>query len=47
MTVPDSPPPLTEPAEEPLPLTLRFVFVIGAIITVGWFVMLWLLKERW
>ncbi len=36
-----------EPPDEPLPLTLRFVFVLGALILVGWFLMFFLLQERW
>lgn len=34
-------------AEEPLPLTLSFVLVLGASITVGWFAMFALLQSRW
>ena len=34
-------------AEEPLPLTLRFVLFLGAAITIGWFAMFALLQSRW
>lgn len=33
--------------DEPLPLTLRFVFVLGGLILVGWFLMFVLLQSRW
>ncbi len=36
-----------EVSDEPLPLTLRFVFVLGGLIVVGWFLMFFLLQERW
>jgi len=36
-----------EESDEPLPLTLRFVFVLGGLIVVGWFLMFFLLQERW
>ncbi len=39
--------PSTEPPDEPLPLTLRFVFALGAFILIGWFSMFLLLQERW
>ena len=35
------------PADEPLPGTLRFVFVMGAGFAVLWFLMFLLLKARW
>jgi hypothetical protein len=35
------------PDEEPLPLTLRFVFGLGTFILVGWFLMFLLLQARW
>lgn len=35
------------PEEEPLPLTLRFVFALGGAIVVGWFLMFALLQVRW
>jgi hypothetical protein len=40
-------PDATDRADEPLPLTLRFVLVIGALFFVGWFLMFALLWERW
>jgi hypothetical protein len=33
--------------DEPLPATLRFVFGLGVAIVVGWFLMFWLLRDRW
>jgi len=33
--------------DEPLPATLRFVFSIGVLFAVGWFLMYWLLRDRW
>jgi hypothetical protein len=33
--------------EEPLPITLRFVFALGTFILIGWFLMFLLLQERW
>jgi hypothetical protein len=33
--------------DDPLPLTLRFVMVIGVLILVGWFLMFMLLQARW
>lgn len=33
--------------DEPLPLTLRFVLLLGAGIVVGWFLMFALLQSRW
>jgi len=33
--------------DEPLPATLAFVFVLGALILVGWFAMYVLLRARW
>jgi len=33
--------------DEPLPATLRFVFVIGILILIGWFAMFFLLRARW
>jgi hypothetical protein len=33
--------------DEPLPATLGFVFVLGALILVGWFAMYFLLRARW
>jgi hypothetical protein len=40
-------PPSSDQTDEPLPLTLRFVFVLGTSIAVGWFAMFALLQERW
>jgi len=34
-------------ADEPLPLTLRFVMTMGAAFFVGWILMFWLFKGRW
>jgi hypothetical protein len=39
--------PSPEQTDEPLPLTLRFVFVLGSAIAIGWFAMFLLLWERW
>jgi len=36
-----------EPSDEPLPQTLRFVFMLGGAITIGWFLMFVLLQDRW
>jgi hypothetical protein len=33
--------------DEPLPITMRFVFALGTFILVGWFLMFLLLQERW
>ncbi|MBD5654995.1 MAG: hypothetical protein IAI50_07405 [Candidatus Eremiobacteraeota bacterium] len=33
--------------DEPLPFTLRFVFTLGGLFLVGWFLMFWLLQSRW
>ena len=33
--------------DEPLPATLAFVFVLGALILIGWFAMYVLLRVRW
>jgi hypothetical protein len=33
--------------KEPLPATLTFVFLMGAVFLVLWFGMFLLLKERW
>jgi hypothetical protein len=33
--------------DEPLPATLTFVFILGALITIGWFCMFALLRARW
>lgn len=38
---------LEEEAETPLPATLRFVLVFGALIAVGWFALFLLLRSRW
>jgi hypothetical protein len=35
------------PMDEPLPGTLKFVFVMGAGFLVAWFLMFVLLKSRW
>ncbi|MFY9780047.1 MAG: hypothetical protein WAJ85_05990 [Candidatus Baltobacteraceae bacterium] len=32
--------------EEPLPATIGFVFTIGVLFAIGWFVMFALLKDR-
>jgi hypothetical protein len=40
-------PPRAKAIEDPLPLTLRFVFVLGAFILIGWFAMFFLLQARW
>jgi len=49
--MPNLTPPLetsaTAPREDPLPLTLRFVFGLGAFILIGWFAMFFLLTARW
>ncbi len=34
-------------ADEPLPLTLRFVLALGIFILIGWFCMFALLQARW
>jgi hypothetical protein len=39
--------PLTKIDDEPLPLTLWFVFIIGGAIFIGWFAMFFLLQARW
>jgi hypothetical protein len=33
--------------DEPLPSTLTFVFALGTLILVGWFVMYLVLRSRW
>ncbi|HXP92566.1 MAG TPA: hypothetical protein VN905_03790 [Candidatus Binatia bacterium] len=33
--------------ESPLPATTGFVFTIGALFAVGWFLMFLLLRARW
>jgi hypothetical protein len=33
--------------DEPLPATLTFVFILGALIVIGWFGMFALLQARW
>jgi hypothetical protein len=33
--------------EEPLPLTLRFVFAIGGLTLIVWFAMFFVLQARW
>jgi hypothetical protein len=33
--------------DEPLPATLTFVLILGTLITIGWFAMYVLLRERW
>ncbi len=38
---------MKSPTEEPLPATLRFVLFLGSAIAIGWFLMFWLLKDRW
>jgi hypothetical protein len=38
--------PLKKP-DDPLPLTFRFVMVLGVAILVGWFLMFALLASRW
>lgn len=35
------------PQDEPLPGTLAFVFTMGAVFVVLWFLMFVLLKVRW
>jgi len=35
------------PAEQPLPVTLRFVLSMGALFAVGWVLMFLLLRSRW
>jgi hypothetical protein len=37
----------TKERDEPLPLTLGFVLVMGALIVIGWFAMFLLLQNRW
>jgi len=39
--------PTTEEIDKPLPLTLGFVFVLGGLILIGWFLMFVLLQQRW
>ena len=34
-------------ADVPLPSTLRFVFLMGIAIVIGWFGLFLLLKDRW
>jgi hypothetical protein len=36
----------TDDKDAPLPGTLRFVFSIGSLFLIGWFLMFWLLRER-
>jgi hypothetical protein len=41
---------MNEPAsqhDEPLRATLGFVITIGGLFTVGWFLMFFLLRDRW
>jgi len=38
---------LDEEADTPLPSTLRFVMTFGALITIGWFALFFLLRSRW
>ncbi len=33
--------------DEPLPVTLGFVLVLGGLIAVGWFAMFLLVRSRW
>jgi hypothetical protein len=33
--------------DEPLPATVTFVFALGTLILVGWFVMYFVLRSRW
>jgi hypothetical protein len=33
--------------DEPLPITFRFVLILGSTIAVGWAAMFWLLASRW
>jgi hypothetical protein len=33
--------------DEPLPATVIFVFTIGILFLIGWFVMFALLRSRW
>ena len=47
MRTPSSPDTRTDPPDEPLPQTLRFVSILGGLIIVGWFLMFILLQERW
>jgi hypothetical protein len=35
------------PEEPPLPATLGFVFTLGALFAIGWFLMFMLLRARW
>jgi hypothetical protein len=35
------------PQDEPLPGTLAFVFTMGAVFAILWFLMFVLLKSRW
>ena len=36
----------TPSQDEPLPLTIRFVFIFGTCILIGWFLMFFLLQAR-
>ena len=36
-----------DPADAPLVGTLRFVFVMGALLAIGWLAMYALLRARW
>jgi hypothetical protein len=48
--MPKLPPPIDVKVavrEEPLPVTLRFVFTLGGLFLVGWFLMFMLLQSRW
>ena len=35
------------PDESPLPATLGFVFTVGGLFVIGWFLMFMLLRARW
>jgi hypothetical protein len=35
-----------EERDAPLPGTLAFVFTMGSLFFIGWFLMFWLLRER-
>jgi hypothetical protein len=45
--MPDPVPTPEHGGDDPLPATMRFVLVVGAIIFVGWCLMYVLLRARW
>jgi hypothetical protein len=46
MHTPSSADPSPDDRDEPLPMTLRFVFVMGGLILAGWFAMFLVLQAR-